>query len=82
MLEPVPHPPERFNFARHVIDLNAGWPDRLAYIDDFGTLTYGELDDAIRRCAAALTAAGLRREERIVLLAEDRREWPISFLGA
>ncbi len=78
----VPHPPEQFNFARHLIELNAGWPQRLAYIDDFGTLTYGELADQIRRCAAALVAAGLRREERVVLLAEDRREWPVAFLGA
>ena len=78
----VPHPPEQFNFARHLLELNAAWPDRLAFIDDFGELSYGALDEQIRRCAAALVAAGLRREERILLLAEDRCEWPVAFLGA
>ena len=78
----VPHPPEQFNFARHLIALNVGWPERLAYVDDFGTLTYGDLAGQIRRCAGALLAAGLRREERVVLLAEDCREWPVAFLGA
>lgn len=78
----VPQPPEQFNFARHVLALNAGWPERVAYLDDHGSLSYGELDAQVRRCAAALLAAGLRREERVILLAEDSTEWPIAFLGA
>jgi benzoate-CoA ligase len=42
-------PPERFNFAQHLIALNAGRGEKTAYIDDAGRLTYGELADAVRR---------------------------------
>ena len=31
----------------------------------------GELDDRVRRLAAGLRAAGLRREERVLLLMHD-----------
>jgi benzoate-CoA ligase len=79
---PVAPPPERFNFAQHLLTLNEGWPERLAYIDDFGSLAYGDLAIRIRRCASMLQDAGLRREERVLLLAEDRCEWVIGFLGA
>ncbi|MGL4575639.1 MAG: benzoate-CoA ligase family protein, partial [Burkholderiaceae bacterium] len=61
---------------------NAGRASKLAYIDDHGTLTYGELEGRIRRMAAALLAAGVRREERVLLLMHDCNDWPVSFLGA
>ena len=38
-------PPERLNFARHLLALNAGRPDKTALIDDAGSLTYGQLAD-------------------------------------
>ncbi|MGI9217359.1 MAG: benzoate-CoA ligase family protein [Hydrogenophaga sp.] len=75
-------PPERFNFARHLIALNAGRPDKTALIDDVGTLTYGQLADQVLRCSAALTALGLRREDRVLLLMHDCSDWVVSFLGA
>ena len=75
-------PPERFNFARHLIALNAGRPDKTALIDDAGTLTYGQLADQVQRCSAALTALGLRREDRVLLLMHDCSDWVVSFLGA
>ena len=75
-------PPERFNFARHLIALNAGRPDKTALIDDAGSLTYGELADQVQRCSAALTALGLRREDRVLLLMHDCSDWVVSFLGA
>jgi benzoate-CoA ligase len=74
-------PPERFNFAQHLIALNAGRGAKTAYIDDTGRLSYGELADAIRRCAAGLVALGLRREERVLLLMHDCSDWPVAFLG-
>jgi len=47
MPTPVPPsvqpPPEAFNFAQHLLALNAGRAERPAYIDDAGTLTYGQL---------------------------------------
>lgn len=75
-------PPERFNFARHLIALNAGRPDKTALIDDAGSLTYGQLADQVQRCSAALTALGLRREDRVLLLMHDCSDWVVSFLGA
>ena len=75
-------PPERFNFARHLLALNAGRPDKTALIDDAGSLTYGQLADQVQRCSAALTALGLRREDRVLLLMHDCSDWVVSFLGA
>ena len=72
----------RFNFSRHLIDVNAHRGHRTAYIDDYGRLSYGELADQVRRMAAALQALGLRREERVLLLMHDVIHWPVSFLGA
>ncbi|MBP0619188.1 benzoate-CoA ligase family protein [Cupriavidus consociatus] len=79
---PVQPPGASFNFAAHVLACNAGRPDKTAYIDDDGQLTYGELAQQARRVAAALLGAGVRREERVLLLMHDCTDWPASFLGA
>ncbi len=78
----VPAPGERFNFAQHLIERNAARPNKAAFIDDQGTLTYAELADHVRRVAAGLRAMGIRREERVLLLMHDCNHWPVSFLGA
>jgi benzoate-CoA ligase len=83
LIEPaVAAPPERFNFAQHLLESNAGRPDKAAFVDDAGTLSYGELDTRVRRLAAGLRALGIRREERVLLLMQDVAEWPVAFLGA
>ena len=46
--------PATFNFAQHLIERNAGRAAKTAYIDDTGTLSYGELADRVRRFAAAM----------------------------
>ncbi|MBV9290572.1 MAG: benzoate-CoA ligase family protein [Hyphomicrobiales bacterium] len=79
---PVPAPPEVFNFARHLFDANLCRPEKLAYIDDQGALTYRDLDERARRLAAALKDAGIKREERVLLLMQDSADWPVAFLGA
>lgn len=71
-----------FNLAQHLLARNAGRAAKPAFVDDHGTLSYGELDERVRRCAAALLAAGLRREERVLLLMHDNKHWPVAFLGA
>ena len=76
-----PAPPERFNFAAHLLTLNAAWPERAALIDDHETVTYGELAERVRRCAAGLRALDLRREERVLLLMHDSADWIVGFLG-
>ena len=73
--------PPRFNFAQHLFDLNRGRAQRTAYIDDRGSLAYGALEDRARRLAAALTHAGVHREERVLLLMHDSSDWPVAFLG-
>ena len=74
-------PGERFNIAAHLLAANAGRPAKAAFIDDAGTLTYGQLDERVRRLAAGLRAMGLKREERVLLLMQDTTDWPVSFLG-
>jgi benzoate-CoA ligase len=78
----VPAPAESFNFARHLLDLNATRPDKLAFVDDLASLSYGRLNEQVRRMAAALRALGIRREERVLLLMQDCTDWPVAFLGA
>ncbi len=78
----VSPPDERFNFAHHLLQSNAGRPGRAAFVDDDGTLTYGELDQRVRAVAAGLRAAGIKREERVLLLMHDNAHWPVAFLGA
>ena len=73
---------KNFNFAQHLIECNAQRPAKTAYIDDLESVSYGELAERIRRLAAALLAAGVRREERVLLLMHDCNDWPVSFLGA
>lgn len=74
--------PESFNFARHLLQLNASRESKAAYLDDEEALTFGDLWLRVKRVADALLALGLRREERVILLAPDGNHWPVSFLGA
>lgn len=75
-------PPARFNFARHLISLNAQRAQKTAFIDDQEHLSYGALAERIQRAAAGLLALGLQREQRVLLLMQDCTDWPVSFLGA
>ncbi len=78
----VAAPPERFNFAQHLMTVNAGRGNRTAYVDDAGRLTYSELAARIQRFAGALAQLGVRREERVLVLMHDNNDWPVAFLGA
>ena len=78
----VAAPPDLFNFAQHLLGVNAARADKAAFIDDAGTLSYGELADRVKRLAAGLRALGLKREERVLLLMQDGNDGPVSFLGA
>jgi benzoate-CoA ligase len=83
-LRAADHLPVRFNAAewfvgRHVREGRAG---SLALIDGEGSLTYGQLDDAVRRFASAIREAGVRRDERVAFIAPDSRWLSIGFWGA
>lgn len=73
--------PTPFNFAEHLFALNRDRAQKIAYVDDRGTLSYGQLEDRARRLASGLLAAGVRREDRVLLLMLDTSDWPVSFLG-
>ena len=73
---------ERFNFAQHLLTINAGGASKTAVRCDFGSLSYGELSDHVKRFAAGLLASGLRREDRLVIFMQDVSHWPVAFLGA
>ncbi|MCP4769122.1 MAG: benzoate-CoA ligase family protein [Gammaproteobacteria bacterium] len=75
-------PGELFNYAAYLLELNRGRGHKTAYIDDQGTLSYADLDLHARKLAQALLDAGIRREERVLLLMHDCNDWPVAFLGA
>jgi benzoate-CoA ligase len=78
----VAAPGERFNFAQHLLAANAGRAAKAAFVDDAGAVSYGQLDERVRRMAAGLRGLGLKREERVLLLMQDTTDWPVAFLGA
>ena len=45
-------PGERFNIAQHLLELNRGRASKPAFIDDHGSISYGELDECVRRMAS------------------------------
>jgi benzoate-CoA ligase len=78
----VPSPPESFNFAAHLLALNADRPGKPAFVDDAGSLNYWELETRIRRLASGLRDLGVKREERVLMAMQDGTDWPVAFLGA
>jgi long-chain acyl-CoA synthetase len=43
--------------------------------------TYAEMRTLVHRCAAGFLSLGLKKGDRVALIAEGRREWPVSELG-
>ncbi len=76
--------PPQFNAAEWFIGRHTaeGRAERIAIIDDDGSVTYGDLDDAVRRFATVLRDAGVRRDERVAFIAPDTRWLSIGFWGA
>jgi len=76
--------PREYNAAHDLIERNlaAGRAAKVAYIDDAGSCTYGELAERVNRAANALVDIGLHMEERVLLCHLDTIDWPSVFLGA
>lgn len=76
--------PERFNFGRDVIDRHP--PDRPAMIW-LGTdgserrLTFGDVSEASNRFANAAREMGVRRGDRVLVIAGKRPEWHAMLVG-
>jgi len=81
---PALHVPREFNAAHDLLERNlrAGRADKIAYIDDRGVYTYGELAERVNRCANALRGLGLQVEQRVLICMHDSIDWPTVFLGA
>ena len=77
-------PARTYNAAVDLIErnLSAGRAGKVAYIDDAGTTTYGELAERVDRAANALRGLGLKREQRIAIVMLDSADWVALFLGA
>ena len=56
--------------------------DKLAYIDDCGTYTYGELAERVYRFSNVLKGLGLSMETRVLLCLQDGIDFPVAALGA
>ena len=76
--------PRDYNAAHDLIERNlvAQRAARIAYIDDAGGYSYGELAQRVNRAANVLSALGLRMEDRILLAHLDTIDFPTVFLGA
>ena len=76
--------PEVFNASSYLLDrqVAAGLGERTALISPTGSLTYAELADEVARTAGALTALGVRPEERVMLLMLDGPAMLAGILGA
>ena len=76
--------PRQYNAAEDLVDrhLAEGRQDRIAFRDDRGALTYGELARHVNRAGNALLALGIEPEQRVVLLLQDTTDFPAVFLGA
>ena len=74
----------RYNAAADLLqrNLHGGRSNKIAYVDDQGSYTYGELADRAGRFAHGLQRLGVGREQRIVLALHDSIDFPTAFLGA
>jgi benzoate-CoA ligase len=75
--------PDRYNVGADLLDRNL--PRRatkVAIHSAAGDLTYGDLFKLSCGAAKALTDLGVRREERVLLVAYDSPGWVAAFLGA
>ena len=81
---PAVNVPRDYNAAHDLIERNlaAGRTAKIAYIDDAGSYTYGQLAERVNRAANALTGVGLGMEDRVMLCHLDTVDWPSVFLGA
>jgi 4-hydroxybenzoate-CoA ligase len=62
--------------------LEAGRPDKVAFMDPDRTISYEELADNANRFANLLGKMGIKREERIACILLDTVDYPAIILGA
>ena len=80
---PIDMTVESFNASVYLVDrqVATGHGDRIAIAGPAGTLTYAELADRVAELATGLRAAGVRPEERVLLVMSDRPETAVTILA-
>jgi len=80
----LPQLPREYNAAEDLVggNLRAGRRDKIAYVDDAGQCTFGELAERVNRFGNHLLSLGLQMEDRVLLAMHDTMDWPVAFLGA
>jgi 4-hydroxybenzoate-CoA ligase len=73
-----------YNAAADFIDgnIDGGRARKIAFTDGARSLSYGDLQQASFRFAAALKAAGVHEENRVILICHDTVDFPVMFWGA
>jgi non-ribosomal peptide synthetase component E (peptide arylation enzyme) len=56
-------------------------PDRIAFVDGQGSISYGELKDKIERCAAYFRQIGIARGDVVTIQLPNRIAFPIAFFA-
>jgi non-ribosomal peptide synthetase component E (peptide arylation enzyme) len=56
-------------------------PDRIAFVDGHGRISYGKLKDRIERCAAYLSRIGIGRGDVVTIQLPNRIAFPIVFFA-
>ncbi|HEY6240068.1 MAG TPA: AMP-binding protein, partial [Burkholderiales bacterium] len=81
---PIVRVPRDYNAAYDLIERNleAGRESKIAFIDDAGQYTFGELAERVNRFGSGLQAMGLEMEDRVLLALADTIDFPTAFLGA
>ena len=76
--------PRNYNAAHDLIErnLSAGRAAKIAYIDDAGQYSYGELASRINQFSNALAGLGVHMEQRVLLCLLDTIDFPVAFLGS
>ncbi len=79
-----PDLPDRYNVASDLLarNLKAGRGAKVAIHHAGGEVTYAELHELACGAAARFRELGVRREERVLIVAYDAPGWVAAFLGA
>ena len=78
--------PETFNFGGDVVDVWAKDPDRIAliWVNDAGEerrFTYADMRDQTNRLANCLTAKGVKKGDRVLVMLPRIPEWQIALVA-
>lgn len=76
--------PRRYNAAQDLVDrhVEAGRGSRVAYVDDFGAVSYAQLAARVNQCGQLLRGLGVEMEQRVLLLMHDTVDLAACLLGA